>query len=307
MRIVVSLGGNALLKPGEAAGVETERHNLKAAVAVIAELARDHEVVVTHGTGPQVSLLALQATGYPLDVLGAETEGMIGYLLEQGLESELPDRQVATLLTQVVVDPADPAFMLPTEPIGPVYDEAVARVLAGIRGWLLRQEGTGWRRVAPCPEPTRILEIGTIRILVEAGVLVVCAGGGGIPVAIDDTGMVRGVEAVVDKDLAAALLAVELGADALVLLTDIDSVWTDFGTPGARSVAEAPPGSLRALGLPARSMGPKAEAACRFAEATGRSAFIGALADGRAVLTGSTGTRVGVDASGLVTRPAGAR
>jgi len=303
MRVVVSLGDNALLRVGEAPTVAAERQNLRSAVAVVAQVASVHDVVVTHGNGPQVRALALHAADQPLDALEAQSDGLIGYLLEQGLASELPGCRVATLLTQVVVDPTDAAFMLPTEPFGPIYGEAAARALAGARGWLLRQHGDGWRRLVPSPDPKHILEVGTIRLLVEAGVIVVCAGGGGIPVAIDDSGAIRGVEAVVDKDLSASLLAVELDADALLLLTDVDAVVTGWGTPLARPVAEASPDALRALELPAGSMGPKAEAASRFAEATGRSAYIGALADAMAMLDGTAGTRVRTGIAGLAWWP----
>jgi carbamate kinase len=306
MRIVVALGGNALIRRGDSMDVETQRANIKAAVAALAELAGHHQLVVTHGNGPQVGLLALQAAAYhdvaayPLDVLGAESEGMIGYLLEQGLTTELPDARVATLLTQVVVDPRDPAFRRPTKPIGPLYQEAAARDLAAGRGWLLQPDGPGYRRVVPSPQPCRILELDTIRLLVDAGVLVVCAGGGGIPVTVDDVGAVRGVEAVIDKDLSAALLATELDADRLLLLTDADAIWTDWHTPQARALASASPSALRRLDLPDGSMGPKAEAACRFAEATGRPAAIGSLTAAAAVLAGTAGTTVTVNVDGLL-------
>ncbi len=306
MRIVVALGGNALIRRGDSADVETQRGNVKTAVAALADLARDHQLVVTHGNGPQVGLLALQAAAYhevaayPLDVLGAESEGMIGYLLEQGLVTELPGARIATLLTQVVVDPNDPAFGRPPKPIGPLYKEGVARDLAAGRGWLLEPDGPGYRRVVASPEPRRILELDAIRLLVDAGVLVVCVGGGGIPVTVDDAGAVRGVEAIIDKDLSAALLATRLDADRLLLLTDVDAIWTNWRTPKARSLKSASPRSLRQLDLPAGSMGPKAEGACRFAEATGRPAAIGALADAAAVLAGTAGTTVAVAVDGLV-------
>ncbi|HLY81967.1 MAG TPA: carbamate kinase [Acidimicrobiales bacterium] len=305
MRIVAALGGNALIRRGDDMDVETQRANIKRAVAALAGLAHDHQLVVTHGNGPQVGLLALQAAAYhdvaayPLDVLGAETEGMIGYLLEQELATELPEVRVATLLTQVVVDPHDPAFQGPTKPIGPLYPEAVARDLAAGRGWLLQPDGPGWRRVVASPQPCRILELATIRLLVDAGVLVVCAGGGGIPVTVDDVGAVRGVEAVIDKDLSAALLAIQLDADRLLLLTDAEAIWTGWHTPQARALASANPGALRRLDLPAGSMGPKAEAACRFVEATGRPAAIGSLTAAAAVLAGTAGTTVTVAVAGL--------
>jgi carbamate kinase len=297
MRLVVALGGNALLHRGEPADATTQRHNVTVAARAVAELAADHQLVVTHGNGPQIGLLALQSEAYPkvrpypLDVLGAESEGMIGYLLDQALQNQLPDRQVATLLTQVVVHPDDPAFAAPTKPVGPVYSEAEARRLAAERGWTVAVDGRWWRRVVASPEPLDIRELPTIRLLVEAGVLVVCAGGGGIPVVVE-AGRVRGVEAVIDKDLAAALLARRLAAGFLLLLTDVPAVELDWGTPRARPLRMATPAELRACRFAAGSMGPKVEAACRFVEATGGRAAIGALTDAAAILRGQAGTTV---------------
>ena len=293
MLVVVALGGNALLRRGEKLDVAVQRANVETAVAAIAELAREHDIVVTHGNGPQVGLLALQGeayTGtdpYPLDVLGAESEGMIGYLLDQELTNRLNGRQVATLLTQVIVDAGDPAFGRPDKFIGPVYDDTKAHRLATERGWAIKSDGRHWRRVVPSPEPTAIVELATIRLLVDTGVLVVCAGGGGIPVAVDRDGRLRGVEAVVDKDRAAALLAEGLQAQALLLLTDVDAVKLD-GEPLGEITAEA----LRQHTFAPGSMGPKVDAACRFAQRTGGLAGIGALADAAAILRGEKGTRV---------------
>jgi carbamate kinase len=259
MRIVIALGGNALLRRHEAADAVTQRQNVAVAVEALAGLASEHEVVLTHGNGPQVGLLALQGEAYrqvapyPLDVLGAESEGMIGYLVGQELVNALGGRPVATLLTQVIVDRDDPAFSHPTKFIGPVYDHAVAEVLATERGWTVKADGAHWRRVVPSPAPRSIVELSTIRLLVEAGVLVVCVGGGGIPVVVDLDGRLRGVEAVIDKDRAAALLARGLGADALLLLTDVEAVERDHGTPRAAPIAQATPQELRALDLPAGS------------------------------------------------------
>jgi carbamate kinase len=298
MRIVAALGGNALLRRGEPMDAVTQRRNVGVAAAALAALAQEHELIVTHGNGPQVGLLALQADAYPeggaypLDVLGAESEGMIGYLLQQGLRNALPERDVATLLTQVVVDAADPAFHSPTKFIGPVYGEDRARSLAAARGWSVRPDGEHWRRVVPSPEPRSIVELPTIRLLAEAGVLVVCTGGGGVPVVQDERGTLRGVEAVVDKDLAAALLAIQLGADRLLLLTDVPAVAAGWGTAAERPIDHATPAELRALALPAGSMGPKVEAASRFVEATAQCAMIGALAEAAEVLEGSGGTRI---------------
>jgi carbamate kinase len=267
-------------------------------VHALAELADEHEVIVTHGNGPQVGLLALQGeaypdvTPYPLDVLGAESEGMIGYLLDQELVNALGGRAVATLLTQVIVDAGDPAFADPTKFIGPVYDRATAGRLAAERGWQVRADGAHWRRVVPSPAPRSIVELPTLRLLVEAGVLVVCVGGGGIPVIVDRDGRLRGVEAVIDKDRAAALLAKGLDADALLLLTDVAAIERDFGTPQAAPIAQATADELLELGLPAGSMGPKAEAAAWFALQTGGRAAIGSLAEAVAVLAGRAGTTV---------------
>jgi carbamate kinase len=298
MRVVAALGGNALLRRGEPLDAETQRRNVGVAAHALAAVAQEHELVVTHGNGPQVGLLALQAEAYPeggtypLDVLGAESEGMIGYLLQQGLRNALPERDVATLLTQVRVDASDPAFSAPTKPIGPVYDRGQAAAVAATRGWAVRPDGPHWRRVVASPEPAGIVEIETIALLVDAGVLVVCAGGGGVPVVARPDGTLRGVEAVIDKDLVAALLAIELRADALLLLTDVAAVEAGWGTPAARPVREATPAELRGLGLAAGSMGPKVEAASRFAEATGGRAVIGALEDAAALLGGTAGTTV---------------
>ena len=254
--------------------------------------------MVTHGNGPQVGLLALQGEAYhgvepyPLDVLGAESEGMIGYLLDQELVNGLGGRDVATLLTQVIVDADDPAFARPEKFIGPVYERAHAERLAAERGWAIAADGNFWRRVVASPEPRSIVELQTIRLLVNAGVLVVCAGGGGIPVVVDRDGRLRGVEAVVDKDRAAALLAAGLGADALLMLTDVNAVQLGYGTAGARALHDVDVAQLRAHSFAAGSMGPKVEAACRFAEKTGGLAAIGSLADAAAILRGERGTRV---------------
>ncbi len=298
MRIVIALGGNALLKRGEPLEADAQRRNVARAVRSIAAIARAHQVVVTHGNGPQVGLLALQNEAYrgvrpyPLDVLGAESAGMIGYIVQQELRNELPGRDVATIVTQVAVDAGDPAFGTPSKPIGPSYPEEEARRLAVERAWAVTRDGDRFRRVVASPEPLRIVELSAIRLLVEAGVLVICAGGGGIPVVIDPDGRLRGVEAVVDKDLSAALLAIELHADVLLMLTDVAAVWSDWGTPTARPIRQAPPAALRRLSFAVGSMGPKVEAACRFVEATGGLAAIGALEDAPALLHDGAGTRV---------------
>jgi carbamate kinase len=295
-RIVAALGGNALLRRGEPLEAELQRANVKKAAAALAAVAESCELIVTHGNGPQIGLLALQAAAlkgvqpYPLDVLGAESEGMIGYLLEQELRNAVPGRDVATLLTEVVVDPADAAFSQPTKPIGSIYTEEDARRLAAECGWRIAPDGAGFRRVVASPEPLQILQISTIRLLIDAGVLLVCTGGGGIPVAIVN-GVLRGVEAVIDKDLAAARLAEEIHANMLLLLTDVRGVYEDVKRPDS-IIAQAHPTELRSMHLPAGSMGPKAEAACRFVERTGGRAAIGALEDAAALVTGATGTQV---------------
>jgi carbamate kinase len=302
MRVVIALGGNALLRRGEPTDIELQRTNLKVAAEAIAEIAEDHQVVITHGNRPQVELLALQneacttAPPAPLDVLDAETEGMVGYLLEQELGHHVPSGRLATLLTQVIVDPYDPAFLHPTKPIGPLYDAARARELAARRGWVLRPDGEMWRRVVPSLRPHRIVEMDTIRLLVEHGVIVICAGGGGIPVVHAGDGGYRGIEAVIDKDLSAAFLASELKADALLLLTDVDAVYEDWGTPAQRPLPVATVADLRSLDAPAGSMGPKIEAVCVFLQRGGSLAAIGALTDAAAMLRGEAGTVLRGDA-----------
>jgi carbamate kinase len=299
MLVVVALGGNALLRRGQPADVVTQRANVSAAVQAVADLAREHDVVVTHGNGPQVGLLALQGEAYgavkpyPLDVLGAESEGMIGYLLDQELVNRFAGtRQVATLLTQLIVDADDPAFERPDKFIGPAYDAATAKRLSLERGWTVAPDGARWRRVVPSPEPRSIVELGTIKLLVDAGVVVVCVGGGGIPVIVDRGGRLHGVEAVIDKDRAAALLAEGLGADALLMLTDVAGVEVGFGTPQARHLRDVDVDELRSLSFAPGSMGPKVDAACRFADRTGGIAGIGTLGDAAAILHGERGTRV---------------
>ena len=298
MRVVAALGGNALLRRGEPFDAATQRANVRVAVDALAALARAHALVVTHGNGPQIGLLALQSEAMrgvgstPLDVLGAQSEGLIGYLIDQELASQLPGRDVATLLTQVAIDPDDPAFLAPTKPIGPVYGEAEARRLAAERGWRVARDGAHWRRVVPSPAPLRILERRTIELLVAAGVIVVCAGGGGIPVVVGPDGRIVGVEAVIDKDLSAALLAAEIGAEALLLLTDVPAVWADWPHPARTPIRDTTPAELRRRSFEAGSMAPKIEAVCRFVERTGRMAAIGALRDAGAILAGAAGTVV---------------
>jgi carbamate kinase len=299
VRIVFALGGNALLKRGEPMTAENQRANVRIAAERIAAVVPGNEVVVAHGNGPQVGLLALQSQAYrevrpyPLDVLGAQTEAMIGYVIEQELGNLLPqEQQLATILTMIEVDRNDPAFADPTKFIGPIYMEKEARQLAEEHDWTIKQDGHAWRRVVPSPEPKQIFEIRPIRALIEKGVIVVCAGGGGIPTVLDEHGMLHGVEAVIDKDLASALLAQQIGADLLVIATDVDGVYVDWGGPKERRVESATPDELEALKLPAGSMGPKVEAASRFVRHTGKNAVIGALADIEEIVAGKAGTTV---------------
>lgn len=298
MLVVIALGGNALLRRGEALTAENQRANVRsAAEAIAAVAARGHRVVITHGNGPQVGLLALQGAAYkpeeayPLDVLGAETEGMIGYLIEQELENALGGSQpVATLLTQVLVDPRDPAFLNPTKPVGPVYDRQQAEVLANARGWNIAPDGDKFRRVVPSPQPLSIPDVGVVRLLVDQNVIVICAGGGGIPVVRRDDGSLVGVEAVIDKDRASALLARDLNADALLLLTDVDGVYNDWGTPEQKRIENVRPAELSPEVFAAGSMRPKVEAACAYVDGTGNFAGIGALTDASRILEGKAGT-----------------
>lgn len=297
MRVVAALGGNALLRRGEPLTAEAQRANVRTAALALASIIRaGHQLVVTHGNGPQVGLLALQGAAYkpeeayPLDVLGAETEGMIGYIIEQELENALEhDRPVATLLTQVLVDSNDPAFASPTKFVGPVYDHEEAESRAAAAGWQIAADGDKWRRVVASPAPVEIPDVRVIRLLLDQGVVVICAGGGGIPIVRRADGSMAGVEAVIDKDAASALLARQLNADALLLLTDVDAIYRDFGTDQAAPIPRLTPPESQQLDLPAGSMGPKLAAARDFA-AHGGISGIGQLADALAILGGRAGT-----------------
>jgi carbamate kinase len=321
MRVVVALGGNALLRRGEAMTSENQRHNVRLACTELAPVAAQHELVIAHGNGPQVGLLALQGAAYPdvppypLDILGAETQGMIGYLVEQELGNLVPfDKPLATLLTMIEVDIDDPAFADPSKPIGPVYDEATARALAQEKGWTVKPDGAHFRRVVASPKPRRIFELRQIRWLLEQGAVVICAGGGGIPVmyaehrgpAVDggpDRELV-GVEAVIDKDHASALLASGLDADLFAMATDADAAYVGWGTAGQRAIAHAHPDALDELAaeFAAGSMLPKIQAACQFARASGHRAAIGGLTDISQMLEGRAGTIVSVESSGITYR-----
>jgi len=296
MRIVVALGGNALLKRGEPMTADNQRANIRRAATVLAALiAAGHALVITHGNGPQVGLLALQAAAtaeapFPLDVLDAESAGMIGYVLQQELGNAVRDRLFAALLTQVRVDPRDPAFGTPAKPIGPVYDEATARRLSAERGWRVAPDNDRWRRVVASPKPLSIVEAEVLSFLVARGVVVICAGGGGIPVVERADGSLAGIEAVVDKDFASSLLARQLGADLLLMLTDVDAVYADWGLPSARPLGFVTVGDLVPGDFPAGSMRPKVEAGIEFARAAGKPAAIGRLDDAVEIVAGLRGT-----------------
>ena len=299
MLVVAALGGNALLQRGEPLTAQVQRDNVKVAARALAEIVRaGHQLVITHGNGPQVGLLALQeeaynpAESFPLDVLGAQTAGMIGYLIEQELENALQHScPVVSVLTQVVVDAKDPAFAKPTKFIGPVYSHEEALLRAEQAGWQIAADGDKWRRVVASPKPLDIPDLQVIRLLVDSNVVVVCNGGGGIPVVRYADNSLLGIEAVIDKDASSALLAKQLGADALLLLTDVEAVYQDFGTPEARPLRELSVAESYALNLPAGSMGPKINAACSFTESGGFSG-IGRLSDALALLSGQAGTHI---------------
>jgi carbamate kinase len=306
MRVVVALGGNALLRRGQALNAENQRHNIRVAAQHLAAAHEHHELVIAHGNGPQVGLLALMDASYtavdpyPLDVIGAETVGMIGYMIEQELGNLVPfEDHIVTILTQVLVDPADPAFDNPTKPVGPIYDRAEAERLKQGKGWIMAADGEHFRRVVPSPEPRWIIEMNAIRMLADSGITVICAGGGGIPVAYDDDKKLFGVEAVIDKDLASGLLAKDLDAGMFVMLTDVPNVYAGFGTAHQRAIARAHPDALKELDFAAGSMGPKVRGACRFVRETGNDAAIGQLSDLLEVIEGRAGTRITAAATGI--------
>jgi len=307
MRIVVALGGNALLRRGEPLTAENQRMNIRVATQQIAKVVPGNELVVAHGNGPQVGLLSLQASAYtavapyPLDVLGAETEGMIGYIIEQELGNLLPiEVPFATLLTQVEVDGNDPAFQHPSKPIGPVYSKEEAERLAKEKGWSIAPDGDKFRRVVASPKPKRIFEIRPIKWLLEKGSIVICAGGGGIPTMYDKDGQLQGVEAVIDKDLCSALLAEQLESDLLVIATDVNAAFVDWGKPTQKAIAQAHPDEMEKLGFAAGSMGPKVQAACTFARNTGKVAVIGSLEDIEDIVNGNAGTRISSATPGIL-------
>jgi carbamate kinase len=299
MRIVAALGGNALLQRGQKPDSAVQEANVARAVAALAPLAVDHELVITHGNGPQVGVLALQSasdphltTPYPFDVLGAQTQGMIGYWLLQAMQNALTNRQVAAIINQTLVAADDPAFANPTKFVGEVYTAAEAAAATEKRGWVMKPDGEHWRRVVGSPHPQRVVETRLIRLLLNSGAVVICAGGGGVPVIRNELGFLDGVEAVVDKDLTSAVLAEALEADLLLVLTDVPNVVRGFGTASAEPILRATPAMLRREDFPAGSMGPKVEAACRFVEITGDTAGIGRLEDAVAIVHGQAGTIV---------------
>jgi carbamate kinase len=299
MRIVAALGGNALLQRGQKPDAAVQEANVARAVAALAPLAAEHELVITHGNGPQVGVLALQSasdphltTPYPFDVLGAQTQGMIGYWLLQAMQNALTNRQVAAIINQTLVAADDPAFQNPTKFVGEVYTADEAAAAAEQRGWVMKPDGEHWRRVVGSPRPQRVVETRLIRLLLNSGAVVICAGGGGVPVIRNEQGFLDGVEAVVDKDLTTAVLAEALEADLLLVLTDVANVFRGFGTASAEPLLRATPAMLRREEFPAGSMGPKVEAACRFVEITGDTAGIGRLEDAVAIAHGRAGTIV---------------
>jgi carbamate kinase len=306
VRIVIALGGNALLRRSDPMTTQVQRRNIRVAAEAIAPLVGEYDIVVVHGNGPQVGLLSLQAEAYqgaepyPMDVLDAGTQGMIGYLIQQELRSLLPpQRQVVTVLTMVVVDPADPAFTNPTKFVGPGYPQPAADALAAEKGWAFRQDGQAWRRIVPSPEPRQVVEIEPITWLLDRGAVVICAGGGGIPTVYPaaEPGKLVGVEAVIDKDLASELVAEDVGADLFVMATDVDGVYLGWGTPEQRRLDRVTPGELSRYDFAAGSMGPKVDAASRFVIKTGRRAAIGSLADIGRIVAGVAGTNVVAEAA----------
>nr|WP_303803073.1 carbamate kinase [Snodgrassella alvi] len=300
MRIVIALGGNALLRRGEPLTAENQRQNTKIACQQIAKVYPGNELVIAHGNGPQVGLIALQSLSYkdvpsyPLDVLGAESIGMIGYMIMQELGNLLPlETPLATLLSQVEVDKNDPAFSNPSKPIGPVYTKEEAEKLAKEKNWSIAPDNDKYRRVVPSPIPKRIFEIRPVKWLLEKGTVVICAGGGGIPTFYDDDGTLKGVEAVIDKDLCSAVLAKQVSADIFIIATDVSAAFVNWGNPNQQAIKEAHPDTLEKMGFAAGSMGPKVQAAINFArENPGKSAVIGSLADIDNIVKGIAGTKI---------------
>ncbi|WP_373746418.1 carbamate kinase [Neisseria dentiae] len=306
MRIVIALGGNALLKRGEPLTSANQRANVRTACEQIAKIYPGNQLIITHGNGPQVGLMALQSNAYkdvpmyPLDVLGAESVGMIGYMIQQELVNFVPkEASLTTVLTQTEVDPKDPAFQKPSKPVGPVYSKEEADAVAAEKGWTMAQDNDKYRRVVPSPLPTRIFGLKPLKTLIEHNYILICAGGGGIPTYYDESGRLCGAEAVIDKDLATALLAASVEADMLVIATDIDGVYLDWGTEKQRLVQAANPDEIEKIDFAAGSMGPKVQAAVNFARSTGKTAVIGALRDIERIASGEAGTRISMAVNGI--------
>lgn len=305
MKIAIALGGNALLRRGEPMTAENQRVNIACACEAIARVAKEHTIILSHGNGPQVGLLSLQAEAYsekvepyPFDILGAESQGMIGYMLVQALHNILPMSNIVAVITLVAVDKQDPALEDPTKFIGPVYSREQAEQLRQEKGWAIKPDGQFYRRVVPSPRPTAILEITAIRALVDNGAIVIAGGGGGVPIIVENNHQ-QGIEAVIDKDLCCSLLARELNADRLILVTDVKSVFVDFGKPCAKAIKSANPQALYELNFSAGSMGPKVQATCEFVMQTGNKAMIGALEDIELMVENRAGTLISNEVSGI--------
>ena len=312
MRIVVALGGNALLKRGEPMTAQNQSANIRLAAEQLAKVKPKNELIISHGNGPQVGLLALQHAAYyaqdskiepyPLDVLVSQTVGMIGYMLQQELTNLLPATPTQTLVTQVIVDEHDPAFSKPSKPIGQVYTQAEAEKLAAEKGWTVMPDGQYYRRAVPSPKPQDVTGINAVKALLAQDHIVICGGGGGVPCVKNAQGQLTGVEAVVDKDLATAVIANHLDADLFIIATDVNAACVNFQKEGERKIAKANPAALEALSaeFAAGSMGPKVQAVINFVKATGKDAAIGSLADIENIVAGKAGTRVSLSVDEVV-------
>ncbi|MFV8906284.1 MULTISPECIES: carbamate kinase [Serratia] len=295
--LVIALGGNALLKRGAVLSAENQYQSIALIADAIGKLAKKYRIAIVHGNGPQVGLLALQNLAYrdvppyPLDILVAESQGMIGYMLAQQLGAFHPAQPVSTLLTRVLVDSEDPAYREPSKFIGPVYEPQQQAELEQKYGWSMKLDGKYLRRVVPSPEPKKIVDIEAINLLLAKNHIVICNGGGGVPMVASAQGMI-GSEAVIDKDLASALLAEALDADHLVILTDADAVYQHWGTPQQKAIRSATPQELAPMAVADGSMGPKIMAVSRFVQRSGKVAHIGALQDIESVLAGTAGTLI---------------
>ncbi len=300
MKIVIALGGNALLQRGQALSAENQLISIRTAATQLASIAQGHDLLITHGNGPQVGLLALQAESYkdvapyPLDILGAQTQGSIGYLIEQELANRLPaSRQLACLVTRTVINADDPELASPSKPIGPMYSEHEAKKLGSDRHWTVAADDKGYRRVVPSPTPLAVTNLEAIRCLFDRGFIVIAAGGGGVPVIHESDGeKLKGVQAVIDKDATATLLALALKADCLLIVTGVEAVYEDWGLKSQRAIGHVTANQLKALSFPRGSMGPKVNAACEFVSTSGKRAVIGSLHQIEAMLAGTVGTQI---------------